>query len=61
MLVGKIYMKHHNLQHVEKQHLQYLIKLLYYGQLISDLKGKPILHLYSNFNRTALNCYFIDK
>lgn len=43
--MGKIYIKHRYLQHVEKQHLQYLIKLLYYGQLTSDLKGKPILHL----------------
>lgn len=62
MLTGETYIKLHNLQHLEKQPMStYLRKMLHYGQLTNDLKGKPTLHLYLNFNWTALNCYFIDK
>lgn len=59
---GKNQHKLHNLQCLDKKPtIQILKKNIIVWATHSGLKGEPILHLCLNFNRTALNCYFIDK
>lgn len=54
--------KFHNLQCLDKKTtVQILKKNVVLRTTYSGLKGESILHLYLNFKRTALNCYFIDK